>query len=412
MASNYPYLGPDNNLGEPMIGQQPAPSTTLPVQKSSSKTCLFIVLFSVAVLLGALAFFFLVLKDSNQVTAQIKFGASEAFSSLSHISKYEEAKGKYALSSDNKYLAYTTKDKDVRVWDIQTNSLLAEFKSQNNARDDVVVSLTFMSENKTILMCTHRGYLQIWDLRSKAEVFKNKFPYEIRSLEVTKDYKKAVLSVNNSIRVWNFDTQKVEREIQAPSQIVSSAAFSVDNQFVAAIDIEGKVYVWNFETDAKVAQLDYGNLADRVQFTHDSKYVLATGIGNHIKVWNISTLNQVADIVHEDDIHSIVVSSDSKYIVSASSDKAVKISEIETGALAGYFLHSKKVKAAAISQGNRYLITADNTEHLKVVNLETKAQVSDTDIDEELVSLKLSSDQGYLVGVDDDGELNLWKIVF
>ena len=410
MASNYPSLGPDNNLSEPLV-QNPPSGSTPTGQKSSSKACLFIVLFVVAALLGVLAFFFVLRKDPNQVTAQIKFGASEGFSSLPAISEYEEAKGKYTFSSDNKYLAYTTKDKNVKVWDIQTKTLLAEFKNQNNASDDKVVSLTFMSENKTILMCTYRGFLQIWDLSTKAEVFKNKFPYEVRSLEVTKDFKKAVLGVNDTIQVWSFDTQKVEREIKVPNIVVPDIALSSDNQFVAAIDMEGIVYVWSFETVAKVSQLNYGKVGTRVEFTHDSKYVLATGVGSRIKIWNIATQALVAEVVHDDDINSIVISSDSKYLVSGSDDKTVKITEIETGALAGYFLHAEEVKAVAISRANRYLISADESEHLKVVNLETKAQVIDTDIDETLVSLKLSSDQGYLVGADDDGELNLWKIV-
>jgi WD40 repeat protein len=353
--------------------------------------------------------YFLLRKDPNQVTAQIKFGANEALSSLSQYADYPEA-ARIAYSSDNKYLAYVGIDLNVKVVDIQAKNLVAEFKNQNNASGDSAQALIFMSENKSILLCTKRGFLQVWDLSTKAEVLKNNFATTVESLEVTKDFKKAVVLVDDAIKVWSFDTQKVEREIKLKKNDVLDIALSPDNQFIGGIDFGGKVHLWKFETAEKVKELDYG-VRGQVQFTHDSKYLIASSpvLSKLIYVWNLSTLDLVAEIEHQDEIQSIAVSDDSKYLVS-SSDKEVRISEIETGALANYYLDVGKVRAVGISKGNRYLITADEAKHLKVINLETKKQVIDTDVGKSLKSLTLSSDQGYVYGVSLLNELNLWKV--
>jgi WD40 repeat protein len=216
--------------------------------------------------------------------------------------------------------------------------------------------------------------------------------------------------VDDAIKVWSFDTQKVEREIKLKKNDVLDIALSPDNQFIGGIDFGGKVHLWKFETAEKVKELDYG-VRGQVQFTHDSKYLIASSpvLSKLIYVWNLSTLDLVAEIEHQDEIQSIAVSDDSKYLVS-SSDKEVRISEIETGALANYYLDVGKVRAVGISKGNRYLITADEAKHLKVINLETKKQVIDTDVGKSLKSLTLSSDQGYVYGVSLLNELNLWKV--
>jgi WD40 repeat protein len=179
---------------------------------------------------------------------------------------------------------------------------------------------------------------------------------------------------------------------------------------VATKDLEGIVYVWNFENGSKLAQIECGESSVTFQFTYDSKYLILK-VDKRIKIWNISTKALVAEVEHMSYIYSTVVSNNSKYLVSTSEDKTVKITEIETGALAGYYLHSEYAKSAVITKENRYLFaTFDNGCYLRVFDLETEEEVSDIKVDSCISWLEYISDQGYLVGVEVLQKIYIWKI--
>jgi hypothetical protein len=214
-----------NRVSDPLIVQMPAPNIRVSGKRSISKLWLFIVLFVVSPLLGALALFYVFYKDPSPVTAQIKFGANETFSSLSLVSELEGLRGEYTLSSDRRYLAYITSriyryQSEVVVWDILANTQVAFLTNREFFHPDNVITLTFLSENKTILMCTTRGLLKIWEWSTMKEVLKMTFPYNLYSFQVTKDFKKAVLRTEETIQIWNFDTQKVDLEIKVPNSVL------------------------------------------------------------------------------------------------------------------------------------------------------------------------------------------------
>lgn len=398
-------------LSAPFIVDKVNGSHAKAANPGSSCCKMFVILAIAAVVLGlaVVGYFFVIRNDPNEVTAVMKFGTDEKVSKLSNVSSFKGSTGVTALSSDSKYLAYVTKEKSVIVWDVQANIQLAEFAKQNNASDDSVVAFSFINENKDLLLCTYRGFLQLWNLETKAETLKHKFPYDIKIMKITKDFKRALILVGSSVLVWSFDTKIAGQEFKADRLVVPDIALSPDNKFLAMIDIEGFIKLWNFETAAELEHFEFGQSGSKIQFTSDSKYLLSTGYGNKIKVWDISTHKQLSEVQHEDLIGTIVLSKDSKYVVSTSKDLTIRIVEIETGKLAGYFKYQDEVVGFDISEGNRYMYLADSAGILKIWNLESKAEVNRLNAGQSLISVEVSKDQKLVLGRGQDNTVYLWK---
>ncbi|RKK24130.1 hypothetical protein BFJ66_g15940 [Fusarium oxysporum f. sp. cepae] len=144
----------------------------------------------------------------------------------------------------------------------------------------------------------------------------------------------------HAIPRWISNVPKVEENwdaclltLEGHSGSVMSVVFSHDSKKVASASYDKTIRIWNAETGKCERELKgHGDLVNSVVFSHDSKKVASASLDKTVRIWDAETGECERELkVHSSHVNSVVFSHDSKKVASASLDKTIRIWDTETG---------------------------------------------------------------------------------
>ncbi len=160
-----------------------------------------------------------------------------------------------AITSDSKTLASVSSDKEVKIWNIQTRSLIASLKKYA----DPIFSVAFSPDGN------------------------------ILASGGSKKYKTFGNSVG--IYLWNVNTRKMIAVLGEHLLQVNSLAFSPDGKFLVSGSNDKTIKIWNLQNNQIIRTLsDHSDLVSCVAITPDGKTVVSSG-GGGVKIWDLATGN-------------------------------------------------------------------------------------------------------------------------
>src|SRR6476661_7050801 len=172
----------------------------------------------------------------------------------------------------------------------------------------------------------------------------------------------ASASFDNTIKLWNLQTQKSIATLTGHRNSVRSVAFSPDSKTLASASFDNTIKLWNVETQKPIATLrGHSNQVLSVAFSPDGKTLASASSDNTIKLWHLPTQKPIATLTdHSDSVWSVAFSPDGKTLASASSDNTIKLWNLQTQkpivTLTG---HRNSVRSLAFSQdGKLWLLQA------------------------------------------------------
>ena len=170
-----------------------------------------------------------------------------------------------AFSPDGKLLASGGDDCTVRLWDVETGQYLPFILNH----DDRVRSVAFNHDTTLLAIGSDDGKVRLWNLKALEEAKKD--PGE--------DLQK------------NLEEGKYWKTLGEHKSWVWSVAFSPDGKLLASGGDDGKVILWNIETDQKDKYgeilVEHEGRVWSVAFSPDGKLLASGGDDGKVILWNI-----------------------------------------------------------------------------------------------------------------------------
>jgi WD40 repeat protein len=199
-----------------------------------------------------------------------------------------------AFSPDGKTLATCGPwgNPKVRLWDCANGKLLREYGNNIGGTSGVL----FSPDGKT-LASVQGGAAVLWDVKTGQEKQRFLGPYSIDSAAFSpKDPLLALANGDQKVRLWDFNTGKLVRELPAGQMTATGSqavAFSSDGKTLATAGIDGKVRLWDVATGNQVREFG----ADKrwifgIAFAADGKTV-ATAESDLVRLWDADTGKQL-----------------------------------------------------------------------------------------------------------------------
>ncbi len=226
-------------------------------------------------------------------------------------------------------------------------------------------------------------------------------------------------SFDNTIKLWNIKTGKVNNTLQGHSNFVNSVAFSPDGKILTSGSNDSTIKLWNIKTGKVINTLKgYSGSVYSVAFSPDGK-TLATGADdNTIKLWNIETgkvnytLKDYTLQGHSSHVRSVAFSPDGKTLASGSSDKSIKLWNTETGNLNNtLFGHVFAVYSVAFSPDGKTLASGSSDNTIRLWDIET-AKINNIlrRHSDSIYSVAFSPDGKTLASGSSDKTIKLWDV--
>lgn len=239
-----------------------------------------------------------------------------------------------AISEDNKLLAILYNDKDLKIWNLQTNILISECKLEYKSFPRIY----FFSESNEISVLVDKE-LSIYDsysfkllkrisLLSKNCIYNNlknhnffSIAYTYKKVSFLDLYEKETLTKIQSINIpreyffhdpyetkdpnllivatgyseiflWNLNKNNVEKELMANTGLVYGILFLRNMEYFLSYGEDGKLILWEYNNLKKKLEINahngqlYG--ADRLG---ETDIFLTFGEDNKIKIWELKNSN-------------------------------------------------------------------------------------------------------------------------
>ncbi|CAG8621980.1 6850_t:CDS:10 [Cetraspora pellucida] len=249
-------------------------------------------------------------------------------------------------SSDGKYLA-TGCNRSAQIYDVVNGQKLFVLDDNNvdKTGDLYIRSVCFSPDGKYLATGAEDKQIRIWDIQK--QTIRSFFPgheQDIYSLDFSRDGRLIVSgSGDKTARVWDMVTGDLlyKLSIDEPSQKdagVTSVAISPDGYYVAAGSLDKIVRVWDARTGYLLERLEgHKDSVYSVAFAPDGKTLVSGSLDKTLKLWDMSNPGRNTGVGssqknsakmtfngHKDFVLSVAVSPDGRWVVSGSKDRGVQ----------------------------------------------------------------------------------------
>ncbi len=240
-----------------------------------------------------------------------------------------------AIHNSNDFLASTSEDGTLRIWDIKEKKVIftvaAKPRSSNPSDKPhfIFVHFSVISPN-TLFYGSSDGQLYQTDIFKGGVIASaNTQKEHLSSFSFGKEDRKVAMGSYNSVKILDWNTKKLERELKPCRANVVSSSFSQGNRLLACMCENGVLGIWEVASGKLLKNEKINNTKEKteVSFSDDGKYLVIGGTdsnGGKPQIWDVPTLSKVGILEgHTGSVLSLDFRGDSKQIITAGTDAQV-----------------------------------------------------------------------------------------
>jgi WD40 repeat protein len=268
------------------------------------------------------------------------------------------------FSPDGRILASGSKDKTIKLWDVQTGKLLADLKGHA----DDILSIEFNRQGTRLLSTADLDSTAIlWNVQTGERIRSiSTGPYYIAYAVFSPDGNTFTVENNSSDlkpALYSSETGLPVVQLQANWKYsTKAAAYSPDGSLLLVIYNSDKPEIYSTKTGERVAELDVPNaVITAAQWFPDGQTVALASYDKQVYIWNVQN-NQIRFTLsgHTSAATSLSVSPGGKQLLTASSSESnARLWNAQTGDLITLLKVSdySSLQTAVFSTDEKYLMT-------------------------------------------------------
>jgi WD40 repeat protein len=309
---------------------------------------------------------------------------SLAYPSLEHPAEIKQA----VFSPDGRYIIVWEAGVRLVFWDAESGQIIPDFFGKELVTDQLSVN---RDPGHPVLLTRKDNAVQLWDLALRqpvglplvhGKIDQNGQPNRegLQLATVSYDGRTVVTpSIDRTARVWRFPPS-AEREIsplilRGHHHQVWFAAVSRDGNWIATGGMDAVPRLWRGASGKLAAELKnyHESTIRNLVFSPDDRFLATCSTEGRIAIWDVETQKLVFKFDHQSECHAVLFSSDNAQLVTAGN--VLKIWDLGRRNITPLTLqHDQSVSAAAFEFSGRRLFTAGKDGTVRLWDLASDKQ--------------------------------------
>ena len=317
-----------------------------------------------------------------------------------------------SFSPHGRYLASGGEDNSVRVWDVECGCE----RWQLQGHTDKVTSVSFSPDGRYLASGGEDNSVRVWDVEHGCERSQLQgHGRGVMSVSFSPDgCQLASGSWDNSIRVWDVQSSYAQRQLRGHTLAVMSVSFSPDGRQLASSSYDESIRLWDIQSGREQRQLR-GHTEDvkTVSFSPDGRYLASGSHDNSVRLWEVEPSCAQRQLQgHTDYVMSVNFSPDGRQLASGSWDRSIRVWDVQSGCAQRQLRgHTGEVTSVSFSPDGRYLASGSDDKSIRLWDVESGCEQQQLrGHTGDVMSVSFSPDGRYLASGGGDGSIRLWDI--
>lgn len=173
-----------------------------------------------------------------------------------------------------------------------------------------------------------------------------------------------ILSIDDSVRIWDFSTGKCLNTIKIQNGYPNSGAFNPTSEQIA-YSIDSIIVIYDIENNRSIDTLHgHSHHVEDLRYNSTGTLIVSASKDNNARIWDVSTSRCIHTLKgHKWDVYSACFSPDDKYVITSSADKTIRIWNVSDGKCVRMLQNPAELSDAQISPDGKLLASGswDNT---------------------------------------------------
>ena len=283
------------------------------------------------------------------------------------LDAHDQCVAAIAISPDGKRFASASFDRTIKLWHLDTATLLGTFTGHL----EPVLSLAFSPDGTTLVSGSIDDTIKLWDLSGDSAVrtlAEHSDSILSHAVAISPDGQAIVSgSDDNTVKIWQLSSGRLIRTLRE-SRAVTSVAISPNGRIVASGSSSNRISLWNLYTGDLLRRLSgHSQDVNSVAFSANGQLLVSGSSDNSIRLWNFQTQKVQTLTGHLDWVNAIALSADDQFLASGSRDHTIKLWSLPDGELRHTLTgHTREVKAIAFSPNSQTLISGSGDRTIRL----------------------------------------------
>lgn len=200
------------------------------------------------------------------------------------------------FSKDGKRAASAGEDNIARFWDVQTGNEIARFFHPKGH----VLGVALSPDGKLLATASYDFTLRVWDIATTECLWTGTTHSTwVRFVYFSPDGTRLLSGGNDTLSlVWDVKTGRMQRALVGQSGPVLTGQFSADGKLTLTGGYDRRAMLWN--VDLEIAERDYVGHAEGVvaTFTSDNRHIVTASRDGEMRYWSIEHSQCLARFVN------------------------------------------------------------------------------------------------------------------